>query len=151
MPPGGTPTLRPLTTDDLAAMTALDAQCFAPGWRYPADVMAEFLLAPGAKALGYFEGRSLAAFILWIRTEIVTLDVSPGHRRRGLGRKLMEHALRAIRAKGYRRASLDVDRDNAPAIALYRSLGFRVEREFRENRKDRLRMTVVDDSATIAP
>jgi ribosomal protein S18 acetylase RimI-like enzyme len=122
-------------------MTALDARCFAPGWRYPSEVMADFLLAPGARALGGFDGAGLAGFILWIRGEIVTLDVAPGHRRRGLGRMLMEQALRAIRAKGYRVASLDVDRDNAPAIALYASLGFAVERAFRENRKDRLRMT----------
>jgi len=143
--------LRPLGGEDLPAMTALDARCFAPGWCYPSDVMADFLLAPGAKAIGYFDAEILAAFVLWIRGEIVTLDVDPGHRRRGLGRALLEQSLRAIRAKGYRRASLDVDRDNTSAIALYRSLGFTVEREFRENRKDRLRMTAATDSATITP
>jgi ribosomal protein S18 acetylase RimI-like enzyme len=113
--------------------------------------MADFLLAPGARSLGLFDGAALAAFILWIRGEIVTLDVAPEHRRRGLGRRLMEEALRAIRKRGHRRAALDVDRDNAAAIALYRALGFAVEREFREGGRRRLRMTAPTDSATIAP
>lgn len=133
--------LKPLTAEDLPAMTALDAVCFEPGWCYPSDVMADFLLAPGARALGCFDGTGLAAFILWIRWEIVTLDVGPEYRRRGLGRMLIEQALRAIRTKGYRLVSLDVDRDNAPAVALYSSLGFTVERAYRENRRARLRMT----------
>jgi ribosomal-protein-alanine N-acetyltransferase len=132
-------------------MTALDAACFEPGWNYPPEVMADFLLAPGAQALGAFEGETLAAFILWIRREIITLDVAPRHRRRGLGRTLMRRAMRAIGKRGYRRACLQVDRDNAPAIALYASLGFTVEREFAEGGKARLRMTVSWDSATIAP
>jgi len=143
--------LRALTAEDLPAMTALDARCFEPGWRYPADVMADFFLAPGARTLGWFDGTALAAFILWVRGEIITLDVAPEHRRRGLGRRLMRRALLAIRKRGYRRASLEVDRVNTAAIALYRSLGFTVEREFQEEGKDRLRMTAPTYSATIAP
>jgi ribosomal-protein-alanine N-acetyltransferase len=143
--------LRPLAADDLAAMTALDARCFDPGWNYPAEVMADSLLTPGAHALGFFHGPALVGFVLWVRGEIVTLDVAPEHRRQGLGRRLMQAALRAIRQSGRRRAALDVDRDNAAAIALYRTLGFAVEREFREGGRRRLRMTAPTDSATIAP
>ena len=143
--------LKPLTADDLAAMTALDARCFEAGWNYPSDVMADYLLAPGARALGAFRNRVLAAGILWGRTEIITLVVADEHRRRGLGRRLMGAALQAIRKKGYRSADLDVDRDNAPAIALYRSMGFGVSKAFEEGGKARLRMTAPVDSATIPP
>lgn len=45
-------------------------------------------------------------------------------RRRGLGRALVELAIERARERGCRRIELDVDEDNAPALRLYRELGF---------------------------
>jgi [ribosomal protein S18]-alanine N-acetyltransferase len=135
--------LRPLTADDLPAMTALDGVCFDAATAYPPDIMADFLLQPGARALGFFAESGLAAFILWARCEIITLDVDPLFQRRGLARDLMGHALRSIRARGYRHALLQVDRDNAPALALYRALGFEILRAYREGGKRRYEMELL--------
>ncbi len=46
------------------------------------------------------------------------------HRRRGVGRQLMEALLNAAREKGVQHVQLEVIRQNAGALALYESLGF---------------------------
>lgn len=57
------------------------------------------------------------------------------HRGRGVGRLLMEAALRDAKAQGVERVELEVFSSNAPAIALYRSLGFEQEGVKRRARK----------------
>jgi ribosomal-protein-alanine N-acetyltransferase len=49
----------------------------------------------------------------------------PDHRRAGIGGRLLAHALDEARARGCTRATLEVRRGNAPAIALYQRAGFR--------------------------
>lgn len=64
----------------------------------------------------------------WIvadRMEINDVAVEPALRGRGLGRELLRHALDVARARGCGSARLEVRPSNLPAIALYRSLGFR--------------------------
>ena len=56
--------------------------------------------------------------------ELVYLGLSPGRRRRGLGRQLLRHALWLARRYEAGRIVLAVDRQNVPALELYRSLGF---------------------------
>jgi HAD superfamily hydrolase (TIGR01509 family) len=53
----------------------------------------------------------------------LSLAVVPEHRRRGLGRDLVEHALRQAKEAGHRQVSLSVEPDN-PALRLYERLGF---------------------------
>lgn len=132
--------LRQLTFLDLSAMTALDGECFSPEDAYSPDMMAWFFLRPGTMALGYFDGEALAAFILWTGREIITLDVERAFRRRSLARTLMEHALLNIQKRGYREVFLQVDQDNARALALYRSMGFEVARGYCEDGKQRYEM-----------
>jgi RimJ/RimL family protein N-acetyltransferase len=50
--------------------------------------------------------------------------LEPGHRGRGLGRMLHDHAVRVFRARGMQRIRLSVSARNAPAIAFYRKLGW---------------------------
>ncbi|MCD6079006.1 MAG: acetyltransferase [Ramlibacter sp.] len=49
---------------------------------------------------------------------------STRHRRRGLSRRLVEHAVAHAFANGIHRVNLTVYLPNDPALALYRSLGF---------------------------
>jgi HAD superfamily hydrolase (TIGR01509 family) len=53
----------------------------------------------------------------------LSLAVAPEHRRRGLGRDLVERALREAAAAGHRELSLSVEPAN-PALRLYERLGF---------------------------
>lgn len=57
--------------------------------------------------------------------EIVSLAVSPAHRGRGIGRRLMRKLLRRLENAGIVRVFLMVREGNTGAISLYRSLGFR--------------------------
>jgi ribosomal protein S18 acetylase RimI-like enzyme len=62
------------------------------------------------------------------RAIVLDLMVDPAQRRRGLGRYLIGWSLRALWALGYESVVLWASIDNAPALALYRSLGFRTQR-----------------------
>ncbi len=59
--------------------------------------------------------------------EIHEVVVDPAWRGKGVGRRLMEHALDLGRSLGREVASLWVGEGNVRAIAWYRSLGFREE------------------------
>jgi ribosomal protein S18 acetylase RimI-like enzyme len=51
------------------------------------------------------------------------LAVAPGHRRRGVGRRLLEAVEAGARELGCCRITLEVREDNAPARALYARFG----------------------------
>lgn len=57
--------------------------------------------------------------------ELVYLGVAVPHRGRGLGRRLVRHALLTAAARRLNNVVLAVDEANDPAMALYRALGFR--------------------------
>ncbi|HEX5958770.1 MAG TPA: GNAT family N-acetyltransferase, partial [Hyphomicrobiaceae bacterium] len=48
-------------------------------------------------------------------------------RGRGIGLRLIEHAIAAARAHGLARVELQVRHDNPRALALYRKVGFAIE------------------------
>ncbi|TKT74868.1 GNAT family N-acetyltransferase [Aquamicrobium sp. LC103] len=75
---------------------------------------------PEAGAAGFVLARLAAG-----EAEILTIAVLRSHRRLGLGRDLMEAVLRELHAQRAEALFLEVDETNAPAIALYRRLGFR--------------------------
>lgn len=55
------------------------------------------------------------------RISVCNLVVHPKHQRQGIGRQLMQEAMRRSGSGAY---SVCATADNAPALALYRSLGF---------------------------
>lgn len=58
------------------------------------------------------------------RAGIYAFGVVPPHRRRGYASQFLRRVASALAAEGYGRIWLEVDSDNDPAIALYRSVGF---------------------------
>ncbi len=71
--------------------------------------------------------RVAAYCVVWIVFEhvhIQNLAVHPAHRRQGLGRLLLQHALEEGRTRGAFAALLEVRRSNDAAQRLYRGLGF---------------------------
>jgi ribosomal protein S18 acetylase RimI-like enzyme len=76
------------------------------------------------------DGSFAAAAICWADPagsigEFEPVGTHPDHQRRGLGRVIMRHGLRLMRAAGLRDAIVFSLRSNAPSEALYRSAGFR--------------------------
>jgi mycothiol synthase len=100
------------TEDDLTAR-------FAEPWFDPAGF---FLAESGAELLGFHwtkaHSRSLG--------EIYVLGVSPHAQGIGLAKALSIIGLEYLRDTGHTEAMLYVEEDNAPAVGLYRRLGFEV-------------------------
>jgi ribosomal-protein-alanine N-acetyltransferase len=115
------------------ALAEIHAAAFGHAWS--GDEFAALLADRGVFAVGVRRGHRLAGFVL-VRVvadeaEILTIAVRPKNRRRGLGRMLMDEALRRLHRAGAARCFLEVDRGNTAAVALYRSLGFSVAGERR--------------------
>jgi GNAT superfamily N-acetyltransferase len=73
---------------------------------------------------GTIQGIALTEYL----GSIQNLGISPNHRGQGLGRVLVLHALAGFQEVGLHRVSLEVTANNAAAVELYRSVGFRSTR-----------------------
>ncbi|MFG2990562.1 GNAT family N-acetyltransferase [Streptomyces sp. NPDC048257] len=70
-------------------------------------------------------GFAAAGYTAWNRRlTIEDIEVSPGHRGRGIGRGLMECAAEFARERGAEHLWLEVSSVNAPAVHAYRRMGF---------------------------
>lgn len=56
---------------------------------------------------------------------ILTIDVSPKHRRRGIGLRLLEDIEKVFRCKGVKVCCLEVREDNVAALSLYQKFGYK--------------------------
>jgi ribosomal protein S18 acetylase RimI-like enzyme len=86
---------------------------------------AEYLLAGDGEPQGVVQVRY--RWSVWWDAEDCWLEdlfVSDAARGMGLGRALTEAVLERARERGCGRVELDVNSENPPALALYRSLGF---------------------------
>ena len=79
------------------------------------------------KLLGY-----VCRWLVGDEVHILNLAVRPDRRQRGVGRALVELILREAEEQRASMVTLEVRRENAPAVALYRALGFS-ERGLRRN------------------
>lgn len=58
------------------------------------------------------------------RVGLIDMEVDPAHRRKGYGRQLVNEILRLARAQATASVAVQTRSTNAPALALYQSLGF---------------------------
>lgn len=124
--------LRPVSREDVELLFTLDQKCFRPGIAYSKAELKYFLFHPAGIALVAADGGAIAGFaIAEMRMHhgeavghIVTVDIDPAHRRRGVGRLLMEAMAGRCREAGVARLQLEVAVDNEGAIAFYKELGF---------------------------
>lgn len=77
--------------------------------------------------------------------ELARMAVDPAHRGRGIGRALASAALQKARDEGATRVTLGSNTKLAPALALYRSLGFTVVREGQHPEYARCNITMALD------
>jgi ribosomal-protein-alanine N-acetyltransferase len=59
---------------------------------------------------------------------IISIDVLPHARRKGIGEALLRRAVESIKKRGVKEVYLEVRVSNAPAINLYHKLGFKIAR-----------------------
>jgi len=114
------------TTRDAGALASLHALTFDDPWS--AAAFETLLASPGVFALTARTDNGAAGLILARavvdEAEILTLATAPSHRRRGVGRALVEASAGAAAAAGARAVFLEVAADNAAALALYAGAGF---------------------------
>jgi ribosomal-protein-alanine N-acetyltransferase len=111
-------------------LATLQAACSEEAWG--ADFIARLLATPGvfallaaaaadpARPVGYALSRAAAG-----EAEVLSIGVLDAARRRGVGRALMTAVAAAAVRRGAASLFLEVAEDNAAALALYESLGFR--------------------------
>lgn len=119
---------RILRPADATVCARLHATSFAHAW---SSAEFEALLADGACAGdGVDEKSTLIGFILSRRAldeaEILTVVVDPSARRKGCGQRLLGAHIARLAGSGVAHLFLEVDQQNAPALALYRRFGFAV-------------------------
>lgn len=116
-----------MTEADVAAVVAIDgATTGSSGWD-EAQVRGElsrswahlWVVREGGTVRGF-----LCAWLVADELHVLNVATDPAHRRRGVGRRLLEHALGFAAGRGVRMVLLEVRRGNGPAIGLYRAFGF---------------------------
>jgi ribosomal-protein-alanine N-acetyltransferase len=130
--------LRGYRAGDLDAMHALDVVCFERPFRFTRSAMRRFAEAKKARVVLAEESGVLVGFVLLHLEDmeqgragyVVTLDVAPEHRRRGVAGQLMRAAESQARAEGCAAVVLHVFIGNGSAIRFYERIGFaRLQRE----------------------
>jgi ribosomal-protein-alanine N-acetyltransferase len=125
--------LRDYRADDLDGIFRLDEVCFTPEFRFDRESMREFAEKRNAVVQVAEEvcGR-IAGFVIahieriasgW-RAYVVTLDVAPEHRRKGLAMRLMREAESRAVAAGAHWIQLHVFTGNEGAIRFYERIGY---------------------------
>lgn len=121
--------LRAYKLADLEALCRIDQLCFAPGISYALDELQEFIASPDSRTWVAESGEGIAGFIVGEHKQdeavhVITIDVLPQFRRRGVGALLMD-ALEEWAAVVCKIVVLETAEDNAPAQAFYRKRGYR--------------------------
>jgi len=112
--------------------------------QFAASERAVMLVAEdGGEIVGDFTLRAISPRRALQHVASLGMSVRASHRRRGIGRALVEAGIEWARGIGITRVELYVFADNAPAIALYEALGF--VHEGRRRHFVRFGDTYVDD------
>lgn len=111
---------------DYSHMSRIHSASFERGWS--ADEIRDLLEQAGSKAFVYDLDGSRAGFVL-IRTvadecEVLTIATDAAYQRKGIGRKLLRHAIAYAAREKARKIFLEVAEDNHAARALYEAAGF---------------------------
>jgi|KBSMisStaDraftv2_1062788.scaffolds.fasta_scaffold1294785_2 ribosomal-protein-alanine N-acetyltransferase len=125
--------LRRYEERDLEAIAALDAECFAPPFRFSRAAMRRFAEAENAWVVVAEAEGELAGFCI-IHMEqaetvqvgyVVTIDVAAGFRRKGLGEQMLADGEARVRQSGGAGMMLHVFVKNAGAVRFYERVGYR--------------------------
>lgn len=121
LPPADPPTVEQVQADPGIAP-------YLAGWGRPGDsgVVAAVEDTPvGAAWFRLYEVENPGYGFVAADNPELSIGVKAAWRGRGVGRALLDALVATARAEGHDALSLSVDRRNTPALALYRSTGFR--------------------------
>ncbi len=141
--------IRQAAEKDVAAIAELEKQCFADPWSYESVhydvvdnklalyIVAELICDEASQdidlAVGPAAGTEIVGYAgIWnIAGEghITNVAVSPAHRRKHIGRAMMDVMLSVTEENGITSHTLEVRKSNQAAINLYREMGFEIAGE----------------------
>ncbi len=122
--------IKPLLSDkQLQAMVGLELLCFPPPTNYDLRTLRDFCSINGSLAFRVYpveDPERLVGFQLadMLFGELITLDVHPDFRRRGVGRWLVGQSLEMLKTAGHGEASCQIATANDASLALHAGLGF---------------------------
>jgi len=133
--------LRPFNPQDLSAVIEINRVCLPENYS-PYFFMEVFKSCPeafivaetSAKVAGYIMCRvefgfsDTRRFRMARKGHIVSVAVLPEYRRQGIGRELVEAALRALAGNGAEECFLEVRTVNEEAVRLYKQMTFEITR-----------------------
>ncbi|MGB9692303.1 MAG: GNAT family N-acetyltransferase [Candidatus Sumerlaeaceae bacterium] len=124
--------LRPcLTTEEIHELEQLEKLCYPPADRYDFRTLRMFCSLNGIGILRYYEEslpqRPLVGFHLFdcLNAELITLDVHPEFRGRGIAGQLLLLSLKKLRALGHTRATCEIAVNNTVSLHLHKKFGFK--------------------------
>ena len=122
--------LRPMQTDDLAAVMQIEPTIYSHPWTrgnfsdslnsgYSAWILEDKSLEENSEMIGY-------ALLMLVMDEahLLNLSIAKTQQKRGLGRYLLEHMLKIAKNHQAINMFLEVRPSNVSAIALYENMGF---------------------------
>lgn len=118
-------TVEELAPRHLPAVAEMETLCFSAPW---SEQSLRMLLTPPNGGFAAVSDGTVAGYIGYLgvldELEVTNVATLPDLRRRGVGRALVTALLDYARRENFLRVTLEVRESNAPAIALYESLGF---------------------------
>ncbi|MCK6538803.1 MAG: ribosomal protein S18-alanine N-acetyltransferase [Anaerolineales bacterium] len=141
--------IRRMTLEDLPAVIELDKLSFSLPWP-ERSFRFELTDNPASRCwVAEMDGRIVGMLVAWMLVDeahIATLATHPDHRRQGIARKLLEHALRYMSREGAISSFLEVRESNAAAREMYRKFGYeetgRRKRYYKDTGEDAILMTL---------
>jgi ribosomal-protein-alanine N-acetyltransferase len=141
-------TIEPMVATDLDEVDAIERHSFKTPW--PREVFADELGRAWARIdVARHADRVIGFVDYWLVTDevhLLAIATAPDHRRRGVAARLLDHLLAVAHATKAVLVTLEVRRNNVPAIALYERRGFKRvgirPAYYQEDNEDALVMTL---------
>ena len=116
----------PMNESHVAQVAALEKQCFSDPWSE--NSVASELENPLSLWLIAEEDGAVCGYVgsqtVLDETDMMNIAVHPDCRRKGIAAALITELVSRLKARGSRVLRLEVRESNAPAIALYKAMGF---------------------------
>ena len=116
----------PMNKDHVAQIASLEKQCFGDPWSE--DSIASELDNPLSLWLVAEQDGAVCGYVgsqtVLDETDMMNIAVRPDCRRQGIAAALIEELVSRLKERGSHILRLEVRESNAPAIALYNSMGF---------------------------